>query len=478
MTMRISVNRIDLDDKTLQKPVIKDYGETLVTANSGTAYTVDLTAGNVFEITLTGNVTFTFSNPPASGTAGYFTLILKQDAIGSRTVAWPSSVKWPSGGTVPTISSFKYSPTVFTFKTTDGGATWLGVLGGTNMKTSLGPGLFAWGGNAFGESGLGDTISRSSPVQVGSDTKWSFVSISSRYSIALKVDGTLWTWGRNHYGMLGLGDIINRSSPTQVGSLTTWTAVHAGAAFHALKSDGTLWSWGRNNNGQLGLGDTVNRSSPVQIGSLTTWTKVAGANNHALAIKSDGTLWAWGGASGAPGLGDGVSRSSPVQVGALTTWTAVAIGNQHSLALKSDGTLWAWGGNTPYGPLGLGDVVDRSSPVQVGTDTNWVAISAAISGFASFALKSDGTLWGWGDNRTGRLGLGDTANRSSPSQVGSLTDWAYVATSSAIKSDGTLWKWSSYTGVGDAITRSSPVQVGSLTTWTAIAGSGGPIALN
>ena len=116
-----------MDDKVLQKPVLKDYGETVVTANSGTSYTIDLTAGNVFNITLTGNCAFTFANPPASGTSGSFSLILAQDSTGARTVAWPSAVLW-SGGSEPTL--YDSGEHLLTFSTLDGGTTWYGSYAG------------------------------------------------------------------------------------------------------------------------------------------------------------------------------------------------------------------------------------------------------------------------------------------------------------------------------------------------------------
>ncbi|MFC1734343.1 hypothetical protein ACFL6I_28920 [candidate division KSB1 bacterium] len=132
--MRISANRIDMDDKVLQKPVLKDYGETLVTANSSTAYTIDFTSGNTFKITMTGNCTFTFSNPPASGTTGSFTLILIQDGTGSRTATWPASVDW-AGGTAPTLTTTLTTGTdVLTFLTTDGGTVWYGFAAGSDMQ--------------------------------------------------------------------------------------------------------------------------------------------------------------------------------------------------------------------------------------------------------------------------------------------------------------------------------------------------------
>ena len=120
-------------DVTIERPEFKDYGETLTTANTSTTYTIDLTNGNVFELTLTGNCTYTFSNPPGSGIGGSFTLIQKQDGSGSRTVAWPASVDW-AGGTGPTISSGANDVDVFTFVTTDAGTTWYGFTAGQDFS--------------------------------------------------------------------------------------------------------------------------------------------------------------------------------------------------------------------------------------------------------------------------------------------------------------------------------------------------------
>lgn len=137
--MRISKNRIDMDDKILRKPVLQDYGETVVTADTGSSYTIDLTKGNVFDLTLTANCTFTFSNPPASGTVGSFTLILKQDANGSRTVTWPTSVQWPNS-VEPTLSTTLGHTDVIHFFTHAGGSTWYGVVGAQDFATTTVPG--------------------------------------------------------------------------------------------------------------------------------------------------------------------------------------------------------------------------------------------------------------------------------------------------------------------------------------------------
>ena len=134
----------------------------------------------------------------------------------------------------------------------------------------------------------------------------------------------LYSWGDNQFGQLGLGNTATRSSPNQVGALTDWLSVVCRYNTLALKADGTIWAWGRNQSGQLGLGNTTYYSSPKQVGALTTWSVVATINNASFALKTDGTIWTWGGNSlGALGLGDTVSRSSPVQVGALTNWAKI-----------------------------------------------------------------------------------------------------------------------------------------------------------
>jgi len=127
------ITSLALADGDLVRPVIKDYGETLTTANTSTTYTIDLENGNTFELTLTGNCTYTFSNPPATGTMGSFTLKQIQDGTGSRTVTWPTSVDW-AGGSAPTITTTAASVDFFTFVTEDGGTTWYGFTGGQDFS--------------------------------------------------------------------------------------------------------------------------------------------------------------------------------------------------------------------------------------------------------------------------------------------------------------------------------------------------------
>jgi alpha-tubulin suppressor-like RCC1 family protein len=373
----------------------------------------------------------------------------------------------------------------------------------TINDTSLSPGperLYAWGRNNAGELGLGSGgtyNTRSSPVQVGTNTNWNLISKSHYTSIATKTDGTLWAWGSNTNGRLGLNDTAYRSSPTQVGTNTNWNLINVGLyQIVATKTDGTLWMWGKNDSGQLGQNNNVNnRSSPVQVGSATNWSQIHVGGASTLAIKTDGTLWAWGwNGIGQLGLGNGnnyTSRSSPTQVGAGTNWSKIAMSEDNStsvLATKTDGTLYAWGCNT-WGRLGLNDqgfTAYRSSPTQVGSDTTWNSIG--IKGH-SMAIKTNGTLWLWGNAQYGQLGQNNNNinGRSSPVQLGATTNWSKISldhdgASVAIKTDGTLWTWGKNTfgqlGLnsfgqyqfpnGNVNTVSSPTQVGANTNWSKI----------
>jgi alpha-tubulin suppressor-like RCC1 family protein len=262
-------------------------------------------------------------------------------------------------------------------------------------------------------------------------TDWSKISTGNNHTLAIKTNGTLWSWGYNDNGELGLGNRTSRSSPTQIGSDTNWAKIACGANHSlAIKTDGTLWAWGASTAGETGLGITgigaSGRLSPSQVGSLTNWAEIAGGNYFTLAVKTDGTLWAWGdNPEGNLGTGNRTDRSSPVQVGSLTNWKYVAASQGqtnscHSLAVKTDGTLWAWGVN-PFGSLGDGTTTNRSSPVQIGSLTDWANVEAGSQ--SSIGLKTDGTIWSWGLNNGAQLGLGDTTNRSSPVQIGSLTTW-------------------------------------------------------
>jgi alpha-tubulin suppressor-like RCC1 family protein len=313
------------------------------------------------------------------------------------------------------------------------GSNWKQVSSGRNHTAAIKTDgtLWTWGNNA-GQLGDNSISSKSSPVQtISFGTNWKQVAAGATYTAAIKTDGTLWTWGTNTYGNLGDNSITGKSSPVQTMTFSNnWKQVACGYHTAAIKTDGTLWLWGRNDNGQLGNNTANNTSSPVQtIAFGVNWKQVSAGRYHTAAIKTDGTLWSWGqNTSGQLGDNTTTTKSSPVQTIAFgTNWKQVSCGD-NTAAIKTDGTLWVWGTNL-YGQLGDNTTTTKSSPVQTITfGTNWKQVAAGYLNTA--AIKTDGTLWTWGDNSRGQLGDNTIAGKSSPVQTIAFgTNWKQVSTS-------------------------------------------------
>lgn len=211
------------------------------------------------------------------------------------------------------------------------------------------------------------------------------------------------------------------------------------------------------------------------------WKQTATGYHHTLAIKEDGSLWAWG--SGSHGqLGNGIDwdsegfevyETAPIPVSPGTTWKSVATGWNHVVAIKSDGTLWTWG-NNDNGQLGDGTIIDKNLPQQIGTENDWVYISCGQH--ATFVLKANGTLWACGRNNNGQLGDGTTVNKNTFVQIGTDNNWKSIEAgwfhTLGMRIDNTIWAWgdNSFGQIGDntTIDKHTPVQVGNSTNWQRI----------
>jgi alpha-tubulin suppressor-like RCC1 family protein len=296
--------------------------------------------------------------------------------------------------------------------------------------------------------------------------------------VAIKTDGTLWTWGNNGNGQLGINLNVSRCTPvTTFAGGTNWKQCSSGGYHNAaIKTDGTLWLWGAGTNGELGHNVSVvgvsSRCTPVTtfLGG-TNWKQVSCGSQFTAAIKTDGTLWTWGnnlnGTLGINAIGTGTYRCTPVTTFAGgTNWKQVSCGNVNNLlqtiivgvqtatciaATKTDGTLWTWGANV-FGQLGInvltaGTLV-RCTPVTTFIGgTNWKQVSCG--GHAISAIKTDGTLWNWGNN-PGSLGDNTSTSRLTPvTTFAGGTNWKQVSCGQqlirAIKTDGTLWNWGANT---------------------------------
>lgn len=344
--------------------------------------------------------------------------------------------------------------------------------------------VWAWGLNHVGQLGDGTTsTTRAKPVRVSGLTGVKSVLCEHLSGYALKEDGTIWAWGRNQDPSDNDRTLIpDRTSPAPIFGFADVESIVTGSwmgivSVYGLRSDGSVWAWGDNSGGQLGDGSAITRLSPVQVSGLTGVASISAGDRAAYAVCSDGTVWAWGqNSSGQLGDGTRTDRSTPVRVLGLPPIGRVHPVEEGAYAIATDGSLWAWGDNRPYfwgtveGALGLGDTeACFPTPQRVNLPG---AVRSVVSGLRStYALAADGSVWAWGANNVGQLGLGHDSPQATPAQVPGLADVASLSTDTssgssctlATRSDGTLLAWGSgwrgQMGDGATDTAATPRQV-------------------
>jgi len=391
--------------------------------------------------------------------------------------------------------------------------------------------LWCWGWNWYGQLGVGAADPDAHPLaeRVPGEADWSAVSVGSAHTCGIREPGTLSCWGSNRRGQLGTADTENRDRPNAVGDGSDWVAVSAGSSHTCgIRAPGALWCWGQNRTGQLGTGDWVSSEEPMRVGEEDDWLSVSVGNGHTCGTRADGTLWCWGGNRYGQ-LGTGVQeRIAPARVGTdsdwlgascgrdytcairapgtlscwgrddfgqlgevkedaggglaslagQSDWVAVGTGQYHTCGARADDSLWCWGSNG-FGQLGNGTQGGSNTPAAVDGDErdDWSAIAVGV--FHTCSIASDESLWCWGSNSSGVLGIGVTAERAVPERIGDGT-WAFAATrgdavgrSCGIQSDGTLWCWGANQGAilgdGTDLNRQLPVRVGDAGVWRSLA---------
>ena len=228
--------------------------------------------------------------------------------------------------------------------------------------------------------------------------------------------------------------------------ITALAILVSGAPAGAAASGGSAVAWGDGEAGALGTGHTTNSSVPVPVRSLTHVKAVAGGAGTGYALRTDGTVWAWG--SGARGaLGNGHTRMStvPVRVSGLTHVTAIAASGHHAaFALRSDGTVWSWGDNTD-GLLGNGNFASpRSVPAKI---PGLARVTTIGAGYDDGYAVAGGRVFAWGNKSNGALGAGDTGNNNGgrPVQLTGLSGVVSVAggyfSGMALTTSGNVWIW-------------------------------------
>lgn len=340
-------------------------------------------------------------------------------------------------------------------------AVYMGQTHAAAVKTDSS--LWVWGNNKCGQLG-NNTLEKSlTPIKIMDNVI--DVSVGEYITAAVTADGSLWMWGDNSHWLLGdhKGNIkdeygtLLQTHPLKI--MDDVSAVSIGQGFVAvIKRDTSLWMWGDNSYGQLGIGmDTAKSNSwgslwqaePVRV--MENVTAIGTGKSHTAAITSDGSLWMWGlNADGQIGNGKvfarkennthtwhhygysyedckAVCEDKPVKI--LDHVVSVSAGANHTMAVTSDGSLWAWGRNQ-LGQLGIGtsgtdnkeDEIRKSTPIKVMDN---VASVSAGNGF-TIAVKTDASIWTWGRNTNGQLGNDTWQNSPESIRLPNLTARAAV----------------------------------------------------
>ena len=294
--------------------------------------------------------------------------------------------------------------------------------------------LWCWGANGDGQLGQGATSTQQQTmveVTALGDTVTA-ITLGEYHTCAVKTDGSVWCWGRNWNGQLGNDTNTSSSTPVQVKidadrTLDGVTAVTANEAHScALTTAGAVYCWGSNWQGRLGDGTYIDRRVATQAtGMAAGVAKVTAGKGHTCVLKSNGQVWCWGrNWSGQVGDGTTTERTSGVQI----TWptqpapliTDIVCGEEFTCVITAAGGAWCFGENG-YGQLGDDTITDHGTPAPVtGMETGIADVEAGAQ--HTCLIKTDGSLWCWGNNYYGRVGDGTATERHLPVAVMNMDD--------------------------------------------------------
>jgi alpha-tubulin suppressor-like RCC1 family protein len=318
------------------------------------------------------------------------------------------------------------------------------ACGGNHSLFTMADGsLWVIGDNSYGQLGLGSTPAMANIPQEIVSNGVLLIAGGGHHTLFKKSDGSLWGMGDNEFGQLGLGLGLAKT-PQQI--LSSGVGVITAGDNHSLyTSANKLWVMGKNQSGQLGDATTNNHSLPEAVftatGTRAGFTSIAGGGNFSIfgSVNTTGGRLLGMGSDSSGELGGAYAYTNVSVTIASFNVTAIAAGEAHALFIKSDGSLWGIG-DDEFGQLGQGSDNDAFSvPVPI-MPSGVTAIAAA--GYHSLFIKSDGSLWVMGNDDEGQLGDGLFGESDSPEEILSNGVVAVAAGSEHslfIKSDGSLW---------------------------------------
>jgi len=350
------------------------------------------------------------------------------------------------------------------------------VVAGRNFtlaKTDEGN-VYVWGGNDWGQLGLGSDESRQDePIENSTLKDSKKIAASNNHVLAITKDGHVVSFGSNFSGQLGTGDNSDKNTPFQVAGIDDVKDVAPGYKFSiALKNDGTVWGWGAKcsdakkkeaenwwktviqteENQDAGYYDPTSDSlsihdkneycinedivgilsrTPVQIKNLKNIVAISSGYGHVLALDTEGNVWSFG-CNTYKQLGrvttDPKDNATPKKVEGLPPIASLSAGYRHSLALAKDGSLWGWGLNA-HGQLGtITNELMNVTPTKISVDH----VAQILAGYDySLIIKDDGSVWGWGMNIEEWFDKGDVEYTVEPKEVKGLKNVSQLAAGGA-----------------------------------------------
>ena len=309
-----------------------------------------------------------------------------------------------------------------------GGHRWLTIDAGTESTCGVrrDGSAWCWGDDTDGQLGTGsmsgDVVDR--PVRVAGDFLWRDVTVGYHHACGIQVDGSAWCWGRNDRGQLGDGTAeLPRRAPVPVVGGATWRSLDAGGGNTCgVQADGSAWCWGADHYGQLGDGPDDYSSTPearstvpVRVSGPAEWTSVR-AGLTACGVAADDSGWCWGSnTNNKLGYQGPLDDRSEVPVQVPGDWVDIVPGAGHVCGVQVDASAWCWGSARDGKTGGETGALVTNGPVRVSGDGGWVTVSAGYN--HTCATKGDRSLWCWGSNESGELGVGDRGTRYAPAEV-------------------------------------------------------------
>lgn len=422
------------------------------------APTVTSGTGTVAVANADGVGTFTASNQPYFRYPG----ILPANATTAPRA-------WRLG--VPTSASTISFQLFVTAKVADNGETAMAIPGSSytdvvrtgdhTCALRTGGTLYCWGGDWGGQVGRGGPTVSAAPRPILANVTFKEIHGGRQgglasYYCALATDGTPWCWAGNSDGQLGRGVVGGWSSvpaPMNTNGLVFRTMAAAFNTACALDDAGAAWCWGAQALGAAGTGSAPPTgaapalTAPTAVVGGHVFERIYADGARFCAIKANGEAWCWGsGSSGQLGNGQSVASGTPVLVAGGHLWKQLGLSNISSCGLTTTNAIYCWGSNG-FGQLGQGNNTNSNVPLLVTLPNAEVPVAVWGGILMHCAATQGGRTYCWGDNFSGKLGVGDYAPRNVPTLV--TGNQAYVqgaglaSHSCGVRANGTLdcWAW-------------------------------------